>query len=165
MTDSDFDILDYLESEKFDETTKDAFIESIVHRMSRPGTEGRTWRRFLLDWMYLQRPMIERFRGETLSAQFLGPTVAEQGREYPVGGYILKGVDWAELSPLEALDLFLRLREATDAVIENWMSGPRKFLPVLSEKRAENADYVWQRSAQIVRDFLAQKPDQTDDLP
>jgi hypothetical protein len=164
MTDSDFDILEYLESEKFDEATKDAFIESTVHRLSRPGTEGRAWRRFLLDWMYLHRPMVERFRGETLSAQFLGPTVTEQRREYPVGGYILKGVDWAELSPLEALDLYTRLQEATDAVIENWMTGPQKFLPALPEKRSENADYVWQQSAQIVRDFLAQKPDQPDDF-
>jgi hypothetical protein len=165
MNGSRFDILEYLASEKFDEATKDAFIESIAHRLNRPGADGRASRRFLLDWMYLQRPMIERFRGETLSAQFLGPAVEEQGREYPVGGYILNGVDWSELSPLEALDLYVRLQEATDAVIENWMSGPRTFLPALPEKRAEDADEIWQGAAQAVRDLLGQRPDKADDKP
>ena len=61
---------------------------AFVRRLNRPGADGRAYRSFILDWLYLERPLIDRFRGARYQVQFEGPAITIDGQDYPLGAYI-----------------------------------------------------------------------------
>lgn len=63
-------------------------IDDFVQKMKRPGADGATYRGFIEDWLYLQRPLFDRFKGVRYNVQFEGPPLIIDQREYPLGGYI-----------------------------------------------------------------------------
>lgn len=110
-------------------------IDDYVRRLSRPGLDGSCYRTFIADWLYLERPMIDRFKGEEFSAQFEGPLVAIGDKTYPLGGFILHHLQWARLSPEDAFDLRETLRAVVDRSVRKWMEGKDlTFVPALPEK-------------------------------
>lgn len=114
----------------------EVMIDDYVRRLSRPGEDGKWFRTFLIDWLYFERPMIDRFRAAEFSVQFEGPPVAIDGKVYPLGGFILHHLQWARLSPEDAFDLREKLRAVVDRTVGKWMEGKDlTFVPALPEKR------------------------------
>ena len=110
-------------------------IDDYVRRLSRPGLDGSCYRNFIADWLYFERPMIDRFRGAEFSAQFEGPLVAIGGKTYPLGGFILHHLQWTRLSPEDAFDLRETLRAVVDRTVGKWMKDKNlTFVPALPEK-------------------------------
>lgn len=58
-------------------------IDDFVQKMKRPGADGATYRGFIEDWLYLQRPLFDRFQGVRYNVQFEGPPLIIDQREYP----------------------------------------------------------------------------------
>jgi hypothetical protein len=130
-------------------------IEAFVRRLSRPGEDGKTYRSFILDWLYFERPMLDRFIGEHFNVQFEGPALAIDGSDYPLGGFIERQIEWVRLDPIDAFELRTRLRKAVDAEVTAWIdSRPMKFLPAIVEKPFPDRAVADAEAAQIIRDFL-----------
>lgn len=143
-------------SERFQEAMIEPMIQSIVHRLSAPGADGRTARSFLLDWLYLQRPMFDRFIGGGYNVQFEGPPVNIDGTDYPLGGYICRDLDWAHLSPIEAIELRELLRAAIDDVVERWMTGrPLQFLRAIRQQPFPDRSAADAEAERAVREYFA----------
>jgi len=59
-------------------------IDDFVQKMKRPGADGATYRGFIEDWLYLQRPLFDQVRGVRYNVQFEGPPLIIDQREYPL---------------------------------------------------------------------------------
>lgn len=155
MTRNPDPIVQIVASDDFQDKIAGPMIDEFVRRLSRPGPDGRTSRRFLEDWLYFERPMFDRFVGERFSAQFEGPALAIGGDHYPLGGFILRHVEWARIDPVDASELRIRLRRAVDQVVAEWIDArPMKFLPANPEKPFPDRAAVDAEAAQKIRDFL-----------
>lgn len=149
-------IAEIIASDDFQDKIAGPMIDEFMRRLSRPGPDGRTSRRFLEDWLYFERPMLDRFVGERFSAQFEGPAIPIGGKDYPLGGFILRHVEWARIDPIEAAESRSRLRQAVDQVVAEWIgAGPMKFLPAKPEKPFPDRAAADAEAAQRIRDFLA----------
>ncbi|MEO0870862.1 MAG: hypothetical protein AAFY19_02720 [Pseudomonadota bacterium] len=143
-------------SEEFQQEITGDMIEAFVRRLSRPGEDGKTYRSFILDWLYFERPMLDRFIGERFNVQFEGPAVAIDGTHYPIGGFVQRELEWVRIDPIEATRLRQQLRTAVDATVSKWINGgPMKFLPAVVEKRMPDRSAADAEAAQIIRDFVA----------
>ena len=142
-------------SESFQQQIISPMIDEFVRRLSRPGADGRTSRSFIQDWLYFERPMLDRFNGGRFNVQFEGPAVAIDGTYYPIGGFIERQIEWVRIDPVEASDLRTKLRGAVDAAVTEWIGGrPMKFLPAIVEKPFPDRVAADAEAAQIIRDFL-----------
>lgn len=142
-------------SEAFQQEIIGPMIESFVLRLSRPGEDGKTYRSFIIDWLYFERPMLDRFIGEQFSVQFAGPALHIEGTGYPLGGFIERQIEWVRLDPIAAFELHTRLRKAVDAAVTDWIDGrPMKFLPAIVEKPFPDRAAADAEAAQIIRYFL-----------
>jgi hypothetical protein len=145
-------------SKRFQEAMIEPMIQSIVHRLSAPGADGRTARSFLLDWLYLQRPMFDRFIGGGYNVQFEGPPVNIDGTDCPLGGYICRDLDWAHLNPIDAIELRELLRAAIVDVVERWIAGrPLQFLPAVPQKPLPDRAAADAEAERAVREYFARR--------
>ena len=146
-------ILDIVESEEFQEQIVGHMIDSFVLRLSRPGDDGKVYRSFILDWLYFERPMLARYKGAEFSVQLEGPAVVFEGKEYPLGGFIQRGLEWARIDPVAASDLRKRLDETIDRTVQNWMAHreltfvPAHPEPPFEDRAAADAESLRQISA------------------
>lgn len=148
-------IVEILASEDLQHKLIAPMIDAFVRRLSRPGADGKTYRSFILDWLYLERPMLDRFIGERFNVQFEGPALRVEGNDYPLGGYIERQIEWVKIDPVEAIALRTRLRAAVDAVVTEWNGGkPMKFLPAVVVKTMLDRAAADAKDAQTIRDFL-----------
>ncbi|WP_421836918.1 ATP-dependent DNA helicase [Novosphingobium sp.] len=69
-------------SESFQQEIIGPMIEAFVSRLERPGEDGKTYRSFIIDWLYFERPMLDRFIGEQFNVQFEGPALHIDGTGY-----------------------------------------------------------------------------------
>ena len=151
---SQADALAIVASDSFQEQIVGPMIEAFVRRLSRPGEDGKTYRSFILDWLYFERPMLDRFIGEQFNVQFEGPALAIEGTDYPLGGFIERQIEWVRLDPVDAFELRTRLRKAVDAEVTDWIDGrPMKFLPAIVEKPFPDRTAADAEAARIIRDF------------
>lgn len=124
---------------RFSKETCDSFVQLMIdefaRRLSRPGLDGAWYRHFILDWLFFDRPMFDRFRGAEFNIQFEGPPVEIDGLHYPLGGFIERQIEWTRISPADAFDLREKLRKAVDETIHAWMAGRDfDFVPAHPEK-------------------------------
>lgn len=142
-------------SDSFQEQIIGPMIEAFIRRLSRPGEDGKTYRSFILDWLYFERPMLDRFIGEQFNVQFEGPALTIDGTDYPLGGFVLRQLEWVRIDPVEAHVLRTRLRAAVDKTVTEWMGGrPMKFLPAHPEKPFRDRAAADAEAEQIIRDVL-----------
>jgi hypothetical protein len=148
-------IFEIVASDDFQRKLIAPMINAFVSRLSRPGADGKTYRAFILDWLYLERPMLDRFIGERFNVQFEGPALRVDGNDYPLGGYIERQIEWVKIDPVEAFALRTRLRAAVDAAVTEWNGGkPMKFLPAVVVKTMFDRAEADAKAAQTIRDFL-----------
>lgn len=148
-------IVEIVESVRFQQAIVGPMVDAVVRRLTAAGADGATSRAFLLDWLYLQRPMFERFRGHRFNVQFEGPPLAVDGEEFAIGCLIQREIEWARINPGEAVELLRGLRAAVDAEIENWMGGrPMQFLPATPHKPFPDRAAADAEAARIIRDAL-----------
>lgn len=149
-------LIDIVRSDHFQEAIVGPMVEAFERRLTRPGADGRTYRSFILDWLYFERPMLDRFVGERFNVQFEGPALSIDGTEYPLGGLIYRELEWVRVDPVEAFRLRQKLRTVVDAAVTEWMAGrPMKFLPAVPEKPFADRAAADAEDARIIRDFLA----------
>lgn len=67
-------------AERF-KTITQLVVDEYVRRLSRPGPDDMWYRRFIADWLYFERPMIDRFIGAEFNVQFEGPPLSIDGVE------------------------------------------------------------------------------------
>ena len=116
-------------------TLTELLIDEYVRRLSRPGPDGMYYGGFLADWLYFERPMIDRFIGAEFNVQFEGPAIRIDGNEYPLGGFIERQIKWTRITPEEAFELREKLREVVDQTVREWMDGRDfEFVPAIFEK-------------------------------
>jgi hypothetical protein len=117
-------------SDEFQDKIATGMIAAFMQRINRPGADGRAYRAFIRDWLYLERPLLDRFRGARYHVQFEGPAITIDRHDYPLGAYIYRKLEWAHIDPVRAHDLYEKLRAAVDATVEEWRGqAPLKFLP------------------------------------
>lgn len=63
MTDKPYLIESIGASDDFQDKIAADMNDAFLRRLNRPGADGRAYRSFILDWLYLERPLIDRFRG------------------------------------------------------------------------------------------------------
>ncbi|WP_230281049.1 hypothetical protein [Croceicoccus sp. Ery15] len=152
---SQADALAIVSSESFQQQIIGPMIDEFVRRLSRPGADGKAYRAFIQDWLYFERPMLDRFIGERFNVQFEGPALSIDGAEFPLGGFILRELEWVRIDPVEAFELRSELRKAVDEAVIDWIGGrPMKFLPATVEKPFPDRAAADAETAQIIRDFL-----------
>jgi hypothetical protein len=66
MTDKPSLIDSIVASEAFQEKIAKDMNDAFLRRLNRPGADGRAYRSFILDWLYLERPLFERFRARAI---------------------------------------------------------------------------------------------------
>lgn len=133
-------------------------IDDFVQKMNRPGADGATYRGFIEDWLYLQRPLFDRFKGVRYNVQFEGPPLIIDQREYPLGGYIERQLEWAKLDPIQAYELRQRLRGAVDGIVDDWIGGrPMQYLPSIPQKPFKDRAAVDAADHAVIRDFAASR--------
>ncbi len=148
-------VLEIVESESYQEAIAGPMVDEYVRKLTLPGADGKTSRTFLMDWLYLQRPMFDRFRGARFNVQFEGPAVVIDREEFPIGCMIEREIEWVRIAPDEAAVLRRRLRAAVDEVVTDWIGGrPMKFLPARPQKPFPDRTAADAEAAQIIRDFL-----------
>ncbi|PTR08185.1 MULTISPECIES: hypothetical protein [unclassified Novosphingobium] len=166
MTDKPSLIESILASEAFQDKIARDMNEAFLRRLNRPGADGRAYRSFILDWLYLERPLFERFRGARYQVQFEGPAITIDGQDFPLGAYIYRKLEWAHIDPVRAHDLYEKLRAAVDAAVEEWRGQtPLKFLPAHPQRPfADRAD-ADAKAAQAIHAFAspARKPEGDND--
>lgn len=149
-------ILEIVASDDFQHKLIAPMIDAFVSRLSRPGDDGKTYRSFILDWLYLERPMLDRFIGERFNVQFEGPALNVDGTDYPLGGYIERQIEWAKIDPVQSIVLRARLRAAVDAVVMGWIGGrPMTFLPAIVVKSMLDRAATDAKAAQTICEFLS----------
>ena len=148
-------VLDIVESESYQEAIAGPMVDEYVRKLTLPGADGKTSRTFLMDWLYLQRPMFDRFRGARFNVQFEGPAVVIDREEFPIGCMIEREIEWVRIAPDEAVELRRRLRAAVDEVATDWIgSRPMKFLPATPQKPFPNRPAADAEAVRIIRDHL-----------
>lgn len=131
-------------------------IDDFVAKMRRPGADGATYRAFIEDWLYLQRPLFDRFKGVRYNVQLEGPPLVIEEIEYPLGGYIQRQLEWVKLNPVEARELRQRLRGAVDRIVDDWIGGgPVKYLPYYAQRPFADRAAVDAADHQVILDFVA----------
>jgi hypothetical protein len=141
-------------SDDFQDKIAPDMITAITRRLNRPGADGRAYREFILDWLYLERPLFDRFRGARYHVQFEGPAIAIDGHDYPLGAFVYRKLEWAHIDPVRAHDLYEKLRMAVDAVVVEWRGEtPLKFLPAHPEKPFADRVDADAEAAQVIRAF------------
>jgi hypothetical protein len=68
-------------SDDFQDKIAPDMIAAIIRRLNRPGADGRAYRQFILDWLYLERPLFDRFWGARYHVQFEGPAITIDGHD------------------------------------------------------------------------------------
>jgi hypothetical protein len=141
-------------SDDFQDKIAADMIAAFVRRLNRPGADGRAYRAFILDWLYLERPLLDRFCGARYQVQLEGPAINIDGQDYPLGAYIYRELEWAHIDPVHAHALHQKLRAAVDAAVREWRGQtPLKFLPAHHERPfADRADADAQ-AAQAIHGF------------
>ena len=148
-------VQEIVESESFQEAIVIPMVDEYVRKLTLPGADGKTSRTFLMDWLYLQRPMFERFRGARFNVQFEGPPLVIGDEQFAIGCMIEREIEWARLTPAEAVVLLRRLRAVVDAEVENWMGErPMQFLPASPQKPFPNRPAADAEAVRIIRDHL-----------
>lgn len=141
-------------SEEFQDKIAPDMIAAFIRRLNRPGADGRAYRDFILDWLYLERPLFDRFRGARYHVQFEGPEITIDGHEYPLGAYIYCQLVWAHIDPVRAHELYGKLRQAVDAIVDEWRSKtPLKFVPAHPEKPFADRAQADAEAARIIRNL------------
>jgi hypothetical protein len=129
-------------------------IDDFVQKMKRPGADGATYRGFIEDWLYLQRPLFDRFKGVRYNVQFEGPPLIIDHRQ----------LEWAKLDPIEARELRQRLRGAVDGIVDDWIGGrPMQYLPSIAQKPFKDRAAVDAADHAVIRDFVASRNSRTGD--
>ena len=142
-------------------------IDEYVKRLSRPGPDGTYYRSFIADWLYFERPMLDRFKGNSFNIQFQGPPVKIDGTEYPLGGFVQRcqQIQWARIGPVLSFQLREKLRQAVDQCVEDWLAdqslsfGPAYPAQPFSDREAADAE-----AEQEVRAFARPLGNIGDDL-
>lgn len=148
-------VLDIVESEEFQEQITGPMIEDFMQRLNRPGADGKTYRNFILDWLYFERPMLARYKSAQFNVQLEGPSVALEGTEYPLGGFVERGLQWARIGPVDARELALLLNAAIDRTVLDWMADrDLSFVPANPEPRFADREAADAEAVQSIRDFL-----------
>lgn len=141
-------------------TLTELLIDEYVRRLSQPGPDGMCCRGFIADWLYFERPMIDRFIGAEFNVQFEGPPVRIDGDEYPLGGFIERQIQWTRIIPEEAFELRERLREAVDQTVREWMRGRNfDFVPAIFEKPFADREAADAEAERQIRAFARPLPD------
>lgn len=147
--------VEIVESATFQQAIVAPMVDAFIRRLTAAGADGATSRAFLLDWLYLKRPMFERFRGCRYNVQFEGPPLAVDGEEFAIGCLIQREIEWARIIPGDVVELLRRLRAAVDAEVENWMGGrPMPFLPATPQRPFPDRAAADAEAARIIRDVL-----------
>jgi len=129
-------------------------IAAFNRRLNRPSADGRAYRAFILDWLYLNRPLHDRFKGGRYHVQFEGPAITIGNCEYPLGAYIYRELEWAHIDPVQAFELYQKLRQAVDAVVVEWRGdAPLKFVPSHPEKPFADRAQADAEAAHIIRNL------------
>jgi len=135
-------------------------VEEYVRRLRRPGRDGTWYRSFIADWLYFERPMMDRFEGLTLSLQLEGPPLELEGKQYPLGGFIQHRFEWARITPRDACELREQLRVAVDQIIDAWLRGKDlKFVPARPEPPFSTRAQADAEVEQEIRAFTRFQPD------
>ena len=124
---SEFDRIFY--SDSFQQKLTALKIEAFIRRFNSGGDDTKAYCSFVMDWLYVERPIFERYRGNRYSVQLEGPALNIDGQQLPLSGSICLGVDWLRLSAVESCELLQLLRQACDDVIASWLPKPVQFLP------------------------------------
>lgn len=141
-------------------TLTELLIDEYVRRLSRPGPDGMCYRGFIADWLYFERPMIDRFIGAEFNVQFEGPAIRIDGNEYPLGGFIERQIQWTRITPEEAFDLREKLREVVDETVREWMHDKDcDFVPAIFEKPLADRAAADAEAEQQIRAFALPLPD------
>ncbi len=104
-------------------------IEAFTRRFNMGGDDTKAYCSFVEDWLYVERPIFERYRGHRFSVQLEGPSLTINGCALPLSGSIYLGADWLRLSSAESCALVQLLRQACDDVIADWLPIPAHFVP------------------------------------
>jgi hypothetical protein len=135
-------------------------IEEYVRRLSRPGRDGTLYRSFIADWLYLERPVMDRFKGRTLSLQLEGPPLELDGKQYPLGGFIQHRFEWTRITPRDAVELREQLRAAVDQILHAWLRGrDLRFAPAKPEQPFADRSQADAEAEQEIRAFALVQPD------
>ena len=141
-------------------TLTELLIDEYVRRLSRPGPDGGWYRGFIADWLYFERPMIDRFIGAKFNIQFEGPPVRIHGEDYPLGGFIERHMKWTRITPEEAFELREKLREVVDQTVREWMDGKDlDFVPAIFEKPFADRAAADAEAERQIRAFARPLPD------
>jgi hypothetical protein len=147
-------------SDEFRQKFMQLMIDEFVRRLSRPGLDGTLYRKFIEDWLYIERPMIDRFIGAEFNVQFEGPPVEIDSAHYPLGGFIERQIKWTRISPADAFDLRERLREVVDRTVRDWMDGRVfEFIPAHPKKPFTNRAAADAEAVQEIRALAGLLPD------
>lgn len=162
MSDNDVHNERPLLSEEFRQKFIQLMIDEYVRRLSRPGLDGAWYRKFIEDWLYFERPMIDRFMGAEFNVQFEGPPVAADGKLCPLGGFVerLAQIEWTRIGPTDAFDLREKLREVVDRTVRDWMDGRTlEFIPAHPERPFADRDAADAAAVEEIRAFAGLLPD------
>lgn len=141
-------------------TLTELLIDEYLQRLSRSGPDGMCYRSFIADWLYFERPMIDRFIGAEFNVQFEGPPVRIGGDEYPLGGFIERQIQWTRIIPEEAFALRQKLREVVDQTVCEWMDGRDfEFVPAIFEKPFADRAAADAEAERQIRAFARPLPD------
>ena len=141
-------------------TLTELLIDEYVRRLSRPGPDGMCYRGFIADWLYFERPMIDRFIGAEFNVQFEGPAIRIDGVEYPLGGFIERQIQWTRITSEEAFELREKLREVVDQTVREWMHGRDfDFVPAIFEKPFADRAAADAEAERQIRAFARPLPD------
>lgn len=149
-----------IEPAKRHKTLTELMIDEYVRRLSRPGPDGRLYRGFIADWLYFERPMIDRFIGAEFNVQFEGPPLQIDGEEYPLGGFIERQIKWTRITPEQAFELRKKLRDVVDQTVREWMQNKDfDFVPAIFEKPFANRAAADAEAERQIRAFARPLPD------
>ena len=151
---STFDDIFY--SEKCQKELAQLMIEAFVRRLSRPNPDGEIYRYFIADWLYFERPMMDRIKGRIYSVQFEGPPVQIDGQLFPLGGFVERENEWIRIDPIQAYELRIRLQKAIDEIVDDWLPTPVTFLPATPEKAFVDREYADAQASGIIHAWASE---------
>lgn len=151
---SSFDDVFY--SETCQKKLAELMIKEFVCRLSRSNPDGEIYRRFITDWLYFERPMMDRIKGKKYSVQFEGPPIQIDGKLFPLGGFVERDNKWFKVDPIQAYQLRIRLQKAIDEIVDHWLPIPITFLPATPEKAFEDRKYADAQASNIIHTWASE---------
>jgi hypothetical protein len=115
-----------------------ALLKPVFALLAEESERGEAYRHAVSDWPWSRRPVRASWEGTSYTLEVDDPAV-DLDPPIPIGGRIFSrsGPTWVELPPRAAYDIERRVREATEAVLDDWltsMSLKNKILDPVSVK-------------------------------